>query len=314
MPEPHDFVVPDQSGRVALVTGANSGIGYQTALRLAEAGATVLMGCRNADKAAQAEASLRAAVPGASVVVVPLDLASLDSVEAAAEAVRAGNERLDLLIDNAGVMAVPRDETAEGFELQFGTNHLGHFALTGRLLDLLTATPDSRVVAVSSNAHKMGRIRFDDLMGERRYERWTAYAQAKLANLLFALELNRRLEASGSSTRAMAAHPGWSATNLQTSGRGVTGGPWKRIYDLANRIVAQSDAMGALPTLMAATSPTAVGGGYYGPSGIGEVKGLPTQVTPSKAARDPEVARRLWTVSEELVKVSYPLPAPAVVA
>ncbi len=305
MAQPSDYVVPDQSGRTALITGANSGLGLQTAIRLAEAGATVLMACRNPDKAAAALDTVARAAPDADVVTVPLDLASLASVREAAEEVRAGRDRLDLLVNNAGVMAIPRTLTEDGFETQLGTNHLGHFALTGLLIDLVMATPHSRVVNVSSSAHKMGRMRFDDLMGERRYERWSAYGQSKLANLLFTFELQRRLTAAGSATIAVAAHPGWSATHLQTSGRGVTGGPMLAATELANRVFAQSDAMGALPTIHAATSPDVIAGGYYGPNGLFEIQGLPTQVVPTARARDVDAARRLWARSEELTGVRF---------
>ncbi|MEZ5145346.1 MAG: oxidoreductase [Acidimicrobiales bacterium] len=305
MAQPSDYVVPDQSGRTALITGANSGLGLQTAIRLAEAGATVLMACRNPDKAAAALDTVARAAPDADVVTVPLDLASLASVREAAEEVRAGRDRLDLLVNNAGVMAIPRTLTEDGFETQLGTNHLGHFALTGLLIDLVMATPHSRVVNVSSTAHKMGRMRFDDLMGERRYERWSAYGQSKLANLLFTFELQRRLTAAGSATIAVAAHPGWSATHLQTSGRGVTGGPMLAATELANRVFAQSDAMGALPTIHAATSPDVIAGGYYGPNGLFEIQGLPTQVVPTVRARDVDAARRLWARSEELTGVRF---------
>jgi NAD(P)-dependent dehydrogenase (short-subunit alcohol dehydrogenase family) len=305
MPRPTDFVVPDQTGRTALVTGANSGLGFQTSLRLARAGATVLMACRNPDKAADALARVEAQVPGAAVSLVALDLASLASVRAAATEVLAGRDRLDLLVNNAGVMAIPRTRTADGFEMQFGTNHLGHFALTGLLVDLVTSTPASRIVNVASSAHKMGRMRFDDLMGERRYEKWSAYGQSKLANLLFTAELQRRLTAVRAPTIAVAAHPGWSATHLQTSGRGVTGGPMLKLTELGNRLFAQSDEMGALPTLHAATSPDVIAGGYYGPGGIFELQGLPTQVVPTRRARDVADARELWRRSEELTGVTF---------
>lgn len=305
MPDPTDYVVPDQTGRTALVTGANSGIGLQATIRLAQAGATVVMACRNPDKAAAALDDVRRAAPDATVTTVPLDLASLASVRQAAETVRAEHDQLDLLLNNAGVMAIPRTLTEDGFEMQLGTNHLGHFALTALLVDLVMATPRSRIVNVSSTAHKMGRMRFDDLMGERRYERWSAYGQSKLANLLFTFELQRRLTAAGSATIAVAAHPGWSATHLQTSGRGVTGGPMLRATELANRVFAQSDAMGALPTVHAATSPDVIAGGYYGPEGLFEVQGLPTQVVPTARARNVADARELWSRSEALTGVTF---------
>jgi len=299
------LAVPDQTGRTALVTGANSGLGFQTSLRLASAGATVLMACRNPDKAADALDRIHAQVPGADVSLVALDLASLASVREAAAQVLAAHERLDLLVNNAGVMAIPRTLTADGFEMQFGTNHLGHFALTGLLVELVTATPGSRIVSVASTAHKMGRMRFDDLMGERRYEKWSAYGQSKLANLLFTAELQRRLTAARAPTIAVAAHPGWSATHLQTSGRGVTSGPMLKATELGNRLFAQSDEMGALPSLFAATSPDIIAGGYYGPDGPFELGGLPTQVVPTRKARDVADARELWRRSEELTGISF---------
>jgi NAD(P)-dependent dehydrogenase (short-subunit alcohol dehydrogenase family) len=305
MAEPTEYTVADQTGRTALITGANSGLGLQTSIRLAQAGATVLMACRNPDKAAAALAVVREAAPDATVTTVALDLASLASVRQAAEQVLAEHDRLDLLVNNAGVMAIPRSLTDDGFETQFGTNHLGHFALTALLVGRLMDTPHSRVVNVSSNAHKMGRMRFDDLMGERRYERWSAYGQSKLANLLFTFELQRRLTAAESGTIATASHPGWAATHLQTSGRGVTSGPWLKINELANDVIAQSDAMGALPSIHAATSPDVIAGGFYGPDGPLEVRGLPTQVNPSKRARDVPAARELWSRSEELTGIRF---------
>jgi NAD(P)-dependent dehydrogenase (short-subunit alcohol dehydrogenase family) len=300
--------IPDQNGRVAIVTGANSGLGLVTARELARAGARVVMACRNEDKGREAVRAVRVRAPGAAVALEALDLASLDSVRSFAERVRERLPGLDLLINNAGVMAPPRRETADGFELQFGTNHLGHFALTGLLLDMLEGREDARVVTLSSGAHRSGRIAFDNLGGERHYFRWRAYGQSKLANLMFALELDRRLRAAGSSIKSLAAHPGWAATNLQTSG------PPKLdalLMALPNRFYAQSDEMGALPALYAATEPGLEGGLYIGPDGLGEGRGHPTRVSPSKAARDESVARMLWEVSEEMTGVKV---APAVAA
>lgn len=305
MPQPSEYVVADQSGRTALVTGANSGLGFHTALRLAQAGATVVLACRNPQKAADAVARIQAGAPAAVVDLVSLDLSSLDSVRAAAATVHDRYDALHLLVNNAGVMAIPRAETADGFETQFGTNHLGHFALTGLLLDLLLTVPDSRVVTVSSTAHKMGAMHFDDLQGEQRYRKWGAYGQSKLANLLFTYELQRRLTAAGETTIAVAAHPGWSATNLQTHGRGVDGGLGLRLNELGNKLFAQSDAMGALPSLYAATDPAVEPGGFYGPGGLFEVRGLPKRVESTKASHDLDAARRLWDVSETLTGVVY---------
>ena len=291
--------LPDQTGRTIVVTGANSGLGLQTALELARRGAHVVMAVRNLDKGREAEARIAREAPGASTELRPLDLADLDSVQAFAEGLDV--DRIDVLVNNAGVMALPRRETKQGFELQLGTNHLGHFALTGRLLDRVT-----RVVTLSSNAHKMGRINFDNLQGERRYFRWTAYGQAKLANLLFALELQRRIDAAGLDKLSVAAHPGYAATNLQYQAAQETGNPIDRLGNkLLNATLAQSDAAGALPTLYAATEDLA-GGAYVGPDGPGEWRGHPQLVAPNGRARDQETARRLWEVSEELTGVRFP--------
>jgi NAD(P)-dependent dehydrogenase (short-subunit alcohol dehydrogenase family) len=286
--------IPDQSGRTAIVTGANSGLGLVTALELARAGARVVLACRNTAKGDDAAAHIRREVAGADVKVSELDLGSLDSVAAFADGYEGD---LHLLINNAGVMAPPRRETADGFELQFGTNHLGHFALTARLLDRMQDREDARVVTLSSGAHRIGKITFDNLQRERRYNRWTAYGQSKLANLMFALELDRRLRASGSAVKSLAAHPGYSATNLQSAAAPV----FDRLFmKVTNAVMAQSAEMGALPTLYAATEPDVEGGTFVGPDGIAEQRGHPEPVTPSGAARDEDVARRLWEVSEEL--------------
>lgn len=296
--------IPDQTGRTALVTGANSGLGFHTALQLARCGAHVVLACRNPEKGRAAVGRIKTQHPAADVELAELDLASLASVRAAADAY--GDRPLDLLVNNAGVMATPRRTTADGFELQLGTNHLGHFALTGLLLPRLLATSGSRVVTVSSGAHKMGRIDVDDLMGERRYERWRAYAQSKLANLLFAFELQRRLDGAGAATISVAAHPGWAATNLQAAGPAMTG---NRLMEVAagagNRLFAQSDAQGALPQLYAATAPGVRGGTYYGPDGWFEMRGHPKEVQARRQAHDEAMAARLWQVSEELTGVTF---------
>ena len=292
--------IPDQSGRVAVVTGANSGLGLITARELARAGAHVVLACRNLDKGASALADVERAAAGPAPELEELDLASLDSVRAFAERFRANHDGLDLLVNNAGVMAPPRRETADGFELQFGTNHLGHFALTELLLPAMEGREDARVVTLSSNAHKFGRIAFDNLDGRRRYFRWRAYGQSKLANLLFALELDRRLRASGSTVKSLAAHPGYAATNLQAAAAPLVD---RLVMQAANVVVAQSDEMGALPPLFAATEPGLEGGTYVGPDGHGEHRGHPTIVAPNKAAGDADTARRLWHVSEELTGV-----------
>ncbi|MEA2366218.1 MAG: hypothetical protein QOI32_1730 [Thermoleophilaceae bacterium] len=283
--------IPDQSGRTAIVTGANSGLGLVTARELAKRGVHVVLGCRNMEKGRAACAQ----VEGGELM--ELDLASLASVRSFAESFKNTHDGLDLLINNAGVMAPPRRLTADGFELQFGTNHLGHFALTTALLDQMEGREDARVVTLSSTAHKMGRINFDNLNGERRYFRWNAYGQSKLANLLFALELDRRLRASKSTVKSLAAHPGYASTNLQSAAAPLVD---RLVMKVGNAVIAQSDEMGALPQLYAATEPGVEGGIYVGPDGPGEQRGHPTVVQPNGRARDPESARRLWQVSEEL--------------
>ena len=298
--------IPDQHGRTAIVTGANSGLGLVTARELARRGARVILACRNVDKGAKAVREIEAAALGADVELAPLDLGDLSSVEAFADSFRSSHESegLDLLINNAGVMAPPRRETADGFELQLGTNLLGHFALTARLIGSMQGRVDARVVTLSSNAHKMGRIDFDDLQSERRYTRWGAYGQSKLADLMFSLELDRRLRASGSSVKSIAAHPGYAATNLQTAAAPAVD---RIVMQLTNLLVAQSADMGALPSLYAATYRGLEGGSYVGPDGIGEFRGHPHLVSPNRAARDEQAGARLWSASEELTGVSFEL-------
>jgi len=294
--------IPDQRGRTAVVTGANSGLGLVAAKELARHGAAVVLACRDAAKADAAAQEIRAAVPGADVSVEPLDLASLDSVRAFAQRFRDAHGRLDLLLNNAGVMAPPRRTTADGFELQLGTNHLGHFALTGLLLDRLLATPGARVVTLSSGAHRIGRLAFDDLQGERSYNRWRWYGQSKLANLMFALELDRRLRAAGAELLSVAAHPGYAATNLQSAAAPTLD---RLVMKLGNALVAQSAEMGALPELFAATDPSVRGGDFIGPDGIGEQRGHPKVVHGNRASADTAAAARLWEVSEQLTGVTY---------
>ncbi len=295
--------VPGQHGRTALVTGANSGLGFSVAAVLAARGATVVLACRDAGKARDAADRIGAATPGAATEIVRLDLASLASVREAAEEVRSRHTGLDLLINNGGVMFPPRAETEDGFELQLGTNHLGHFALTGLLLDRLLAVPGSRVVAVSSLAHRAGRINFDDLQSARRYRRFAAYAQSKLANLMFAHELQRRLTEASGKTMSLAAHPGYSRTSL------VRHMPsWMQAADgIAVPLISQTSEMGALPLLRAATDPAARGGEFYGPGGPAQLTGYPKLVGQSKAAQDADAQRRLWSESERLTGVTYPL-------
>ncbi|BCZ21079.1 SDR family NAD(P)-dependent oxidoreductase [Mycobacterium senriense] len=295
--------IPDQTGRVAVITGANTGLGYETALALADHGAHVVLAVRNLDKGKDAAARITAQSPHADVALAELDLTSLASVRAAAEQLRSAHDRIDLLINNAGVMYTPKSNTKDGFELQFGTNHLGHFAFTGLLLDRLLPVAGSRIVTVSSVGHRiLADIHFDDLQWERRYNRVAAYGQAKLANLLFTYELQRRLAPHGT-TIAVAAHPGMSDTELMRNMPAPLVGAFERIAPL----VAQKPAMGALPTLRAATDPAVLGGQYYGPDGLGQTRGYPKIVGSSAKSHDVDRQRRLWAISEELTGVVYPV-------
>jgi NAD(P)-dependent dehydrogenase (short-subunit alcohol dehydrogenase family) len=291
------------AGQVAVVTGANSGLGLATARELARAGARLVLAVRNTTKGDQAAATIRTQAPGAELEVRALDLADLESVWEFATAVGAAHNRIDLLINNAGIMAAPRRLTAQGFESQFGTNHLGHFALTGRLLGSLLKAPAPRVVTVSSHLHRRGTMYFDDLQGERKYSSWGAYSHSKLANLMFCFELQRRATEAGSALLSLAAHPGYAATNLQFAAT-------DRFYEKAvgwigNRLFAQSADMGALPTLYAATVPDLPGGTFVGPGGRGGQRGYPTVVTAAGKAYDEQAWRRLWEISEQLTGVSY---------
>jgi NAD(P)-dependent dehydrogenase (short-subunit alcohol dehydrogenase family) len=305
--------VPDQSGRVAVITGANSGIGYRAAAVLADRGAHVVLAVRNLEKGNAALSRIATASPHADVTLQKLDLASLDSVHSAAGALRAAHPRIDLLINNAGVMWTPKQLTKDGFEMQFGTNHLGHFALTGLLLDQLLSARGSRVVTVSSlghiglsvspvGPHWRSSIHFDDLQWERRYDRVLAYGQSKLANLMFTYELQRRLEAqSYAKTIAVAVHPGGTNTELARN-LPATLRPVKAVLGL---VLFQSASMGALPTLRAATDPAVAGGQYYGPGGFLQQRGHPKLVESSPQSHDQERQRRLWAASEELTGVSF---------
>ncbi len=304
--------LPDLTGRTAIVTGANSGIGFHVADALAHRGADVTLAVRNSDKGEAALGRILASSPGARVTVEQLDLADLASVRSFTRAwPQAHPGGLDLLVNNAGVMAIPRRTTVDGYEMQFATNHLGHFALTGLLLPALVARPRSRVVTVSSGAHRFGRMNFDDLMGARRYQPWRAYGQSKLANLLFTSELQRRLDLNGLSTLAMAAHPGYSATNLQGVGPAMSGQQWiAGPIEFANRLIGQPAEMGALPVLFAATAPGIPGDSYVGPDGFLEQRGYPRLVDRKKQALSRPDAERLWRVSEDLTGVHYPLDLP----
>jgi NAD(P)-dependent dehydrogenase (short-subunit alcohol dehydrogenase family) len=300
--------IPAQTDRLALITGANSGIGFHAALELGRRGCSVILACRDMKKAAAARDRILAEAPGAVVEVLELNLASLDSVRAAAEIFLASGRRLDLLISNAGVMALPeRRLTPDGFEMQFGTNHLGHYALTGRLLPAVLAADAGRVITVSSIAHKGGKIRFDDLRCDRDYKPWPAYRQSKLANLLFGFELERRLRKAAAKASSIVVHPGVSNTNLFTAGPGQGGGLLAKIVPVFIALTSQSDAQGALPTLYAAASSNAQGGHYYGPHGWREIRGYPVEVKAEAQAYDEALAARLWQVSEELTGVKFDL-------
>ncbi|BBX50068.1 SDR family NAD(P)-dependent oxidoreductase [Mycolicibacterium poriferae] len=296
--------VPDQTGRVAVVTGANAGLGLETAAVLAERGARVVVAVRDLGKGEKAVGEIRRRTPNADVALQQLDLSSLASVRTAADELRAAYPRIDLLINNAGVMYPPKQTTADGFELQFGTNHLGHFALTGLLLDHLLQVEGSRVVTVASIAHNIqAGIHFDDLQWERSYNRVAAYGQSKLANLMFTYELQRRLAATQTPTVAVAAHPGISNTELM---RHIPGSGLPGFSALAG-LVTNSPAVGSLATLRAATDPAVRGGQYYGPSGFRELVGHPVLVQSNRQSHDTDVQQRLWSVSEELTGVKFPV-------
>ena len=289
--------IPDQKGRIAIVTGSSSGIGYETARVLAEKNAAVIIAVRNLQKGNAAVEKIKISHPNANVKVMELDLASLDSVRRFVIKFKGDHFRLDLLINNAGVMMPPYSKTTDGFELQFGTNHLGHFALTGLLIDLITKTPDSRIVNVSSGAHNYGNLNFSDLNWENRpYKKMKSYGDSKIANIYFTYELQRRLNDTGSNTLVAASHPGWTATELQRH-VGILG--------FLNHFFSQDITMGALPTLYAAVCADVKGSDYYGPSGWREMKGYPKKVESNKLSHDKEFASKLWEVSEELTGIKY---------
>lgn len=304
--------MPDQSDRTVIVTGANSGLGFEATTAFARKGANVIMACRNLDRARSARDEIRDTVDGASLQVMELELADLTSIRSFADAVIAEQSSLHVLCNNAGVMAIPRRETADGFEMQFGVNHLGHFALTGLLLDHLEQAPgETRVVTHSSGVHERGDIDFDDLQSEAEYNKWDAYAQSKLANLLFAYELDRRFRTANASVTSVGCHPGYAATNLQGRGPEMEGATLRLwAMRVANALIAQSPAQGALPMLYVATAPDVDGGDYIGPGGFRGMRGAPEKQRSSDRSYDADRARRLWEVSEALTDVSFDLPAP----
>lgn len=299
--------IPDQRGTIHLITGGNSGLGWESALALVRNGAQVIMASRSTSKGETARQAILKEVPSASVNVMALDLASMTSIRRFVDAFKAKYRQLNVLMNNAGLMAVPQGKTEDGFEMQFGVNHLGHFALTGLLYDVLVNTPNSRVVTVSSNLHQGTSIDFENLMLDGEYRGFKAYGRTKLANLLFAYELQRKFEREGASSRSIGAHPGYAASNLQKMGKArFDPASW-----LMNRLLAQSTAMGALPQLYAATAPEAVGGGYYGPGGFNQMRGYPERQQSSPESYDEKSAKRLWEASVKLTGIRYPERAAA---
>ncbi len=297
--------IPDQTGRVVVITGANSGTGFAAAQVLAAKGATVILACRNEGKAQAALRAIREGYPSAILETVSLDLGSMASIRDAADEIQARHARLDLLLNNAGVMVPPAGKTTEGFETQFGTNHLGHYALTGLLLERLRSTPGARIVTMSSGAHKIGKMQFEDLNFERGYKPWAAYGQSKLANLLFAYELQNRLEKAGDLTLSVASHPGWARTELQRTS--FQSGPGKVFYGCFARFLSQDAYHGALPMLRAALDPAVRGGDYFGPGGCLEFIGQPVKVSSNTRSHSAGDQQRLWQVSEHLTGVDFPL-------
>jgi NAD(P)-dependent dehydrogenase (short-subunit alcohol dehydrogenase family) len=298
--------IPDQSGRTFIVTGANSGLGFETARQLTLHGGKVILTTRSESKGQDAVARIKAGQPSAAAEFRTLDLADLDSVRAFAGAILRDGVPVDVLINNAGVMFPPRRLSPQGFESQFATNHLGHFALTGLLFDAISRGRDARVVTVTSNAHRGGWIHFDDLNGEQSYSPRAFYQQSKFANVLFGLELDRRVRAAGLPVKSVLAHPGYSNTNLQSSG---PTGLLNALMKISNPLFAQSAARGALDQLYAAVAPSAEGGKLYGPDGLAEMRGYPIEVEPTESAKSEETARRLWDLSEELTGVTWKLKA-----
>lgn len=288
--------IASQAGKTVLITGANSGTGFETAREFAGKNAKVVMAVRNLEKGNDAAAKIKKDFPKADVTVMKLDLSSLASVRNFANDFNAKHDKLDILINNAGVMVPPYSKTEDGFELQFGTNHLGHFALTGLLLDLLLKTENSRVVTMSSMAHKGGKVNFDDLHREKKYKKMETYGQSKVANLFFTYELQRKLEAIGSKTIAVAAHPGWAVTNLSQN---------HKLFEIAAPIFGQNALQGAWPLLYAATASDVKGGDYYGPEGFMEIKGHPKKVRSNSYSQNLQIANQLWEKSVELTGVKF---------
>ena len=306
----HDM--PSLDGTTVVVTGANSGIGYESTRAFAAKGATVVMACRSTERGERAAAEISAQVPDADLDVRECDLADLSSVASFADAFTSDYDDLDVLCNNAGVMALPRGETADGFEQQFGINHLGHFALTGHLLETLAATDGARVVTQSSGAHEQGEIDFDDLQSERSYGKWAAYSQSKLANVLFGYELDRRAEEADLDLTSVVCHPGYADTDLQRrAGEAGGGAIGAAVMEVANAVLAQSQEKGTLPMLYAATADDVEGGDYLGPGGFMSMRGAPEVQRSSDRSYGRERARRLWDVSEALTGVEYELPDPA---
>ena len=299
--------MPSLEGQIWVVTGANSGLGLETVKALAAKGAQVVMACRDPQRAEAAADEVRKIAPQAKLELESLDLASLESIAQFAARLAKTHPVIDGLINNAGVMAIPRRTTADGFEMQLGTNHLGHYALSMQLLPLLEKAKAPRLISVSSTAHKIGTMNFEDLMGERSYSPWSAYGQSKLANLLFTYELNRKLSAAGKKTVAVAAHPGYAATNLQGVASKMTGSKVNAWFmNVGNSLMAQTADMGALPTLFAATGSEVKGGEYFGPDGFMELKGHPRRCDSNKKSKDVVAAQKLWEASEKLTGVRFP--------
>lgn len=298
--------IPELTGKVVIITGANSGLGLESTKALAAKGATVIMACRNLNKAERAKAEVLAGKPDAKLDAMPLDNASLASVRTFADAFKAKYDRLDVLLNNAGLMAIPRTLTEDGFETQLGVNHLAHFALTGLLLDVITKTPNARIHSTSSSAAFNGAINLDDLMGEKEYGRWTAYSQSKLANAAFATELNRRLQAAGHDTIANSSHPGLVMGNLQANSLAQSGAPFMEriLYPIANVLIAQDIRMGLLPQLYASTAPAAKGGVFYGPKTM-RMRGYPAEQKCNDTLNDTTLLKRFWERSEKLTGVYY---------